>query len=112
MCIPSLWEAFSANGARCNSLGQRPRLTVGIVATALKARNMECSEGFISHNPDGPFADIVIDYQCSTELNKAFENREYSLRFIRLDPSVDSLRDDPRFKELLRRMRLPERRDL
>ena len=42
------------------------------------------------------------------ELNKAFENREYSLRFIRLDPSVAPLRDDPRFKDLLRRMRFPE----
>src|SRR5215510_10456204 len=42
------------------------------------------------------------------ELNKAFENREYMLRFLKIDPSVDTLRDDPRFKELMRRMRLPE----
>lgn len=41
-----------------------------------------------------------------TELEKAFENREYQLRFIKLDPSVDGVRADPRFKELARRMRL------
>ena len=41
------------------------------------------------------------------ELDKAYENREYQLRFLKIDPSVDSLRDDPRFKELMRRMRLP-----
>ena len=42
------------------------------------------------------------------ELNKAFENQEYSLRFIKLDSSLDPLRDDPRFKDLLRRLRFPE----
>lgn len=39
-------------------------------------------------------------------LEDAFENREYQLRFIRLDPSVDALRADPRFKELAHRMKL------
>jgi len=42
------------------------------------------------------------------ELNKAFDNQEYSLRFVKLDPSLDPLRDDPRFKDLLRRLRFPE----
>ena len=40
------------------------------------------------------------------ELDKAFEDREYMLRFLNIDPSVDALRDDPRFKALARRMRL------
>jgi tetratricopeptide (TPR) repeat protein len=39
-------------------------------------------------------------------LENAFENREYQLRFIKLDPSVDALRSEPRFKELARRMNL------
>jgi len=41
-----------------------------------------------------------------TQLERAFEIREYQLRFIKLDPSVDALRGDPRFKELSHRMRL------
>ena len=40
------------------------------------------------------------------QFEKAYENREYQLRFIKLDPSVDALRPDPRFKELAHRMRL------
>ena len=40
------------------------------------------------------------------QFEKAYENREYQLRFIKLDPSVDALRGDPRFQELARRMRL------
>ncbi len=40
------------------------------------------------------------------EFQKAFEIREYQLRFIKLDPSVDAVRDDPRFKELAHSMRL------
>jgi TolB-like protein/Tfp pilus assembly protein PilF len=42
------------------------------------------------------------------ELNKALEIREYMARFLKIDPSVDALRDDPRFNELMQRMRLPE----
>jgi TolB-like protein/tetratricopeptide (TPR) repeat protein len=42
------------------------------------------------------------------QLSKAFDNQEYSLRFVKLDPSLDPLRDDPRFKDLLRRLRFPE----
>ncbi len=42
------------------------------------------------------------------ELNKAFDNQEYSLRFIKLDPSLDPLRNDRRFKDLLRRLKFPE----
>lgn len=40
------------------------------------------------------------------ELNKALDIREFTTRFLKIDPSVDALRDDPRFKELMQRMRL------
>jgi len=42
------------------------------------------------------------------ELNKAVENREYTVRFLKVEPGFDPLRDDPRFKELLQRMKFPE----
>ena len=54
------------------------------------------------------FAQLDEKDKAFAELYKAFENREYMLRFLKIDPSVDSLRDDPRFKELMQRMRLPE----
>ena len=52
------------------------------------------------------FLELGDKERVHAELEKAFEDREYQIRFIKLDPSVDGLRADPRFKELARRMRL------
>ncbi len=42
------------------------------------------------------------------ELDKAFENRDWELHRLKVDPLMDPLRDDPRFKEMLKRLNLPE----
>jgi len=42
------------------------------------------------------------------ELEKSFEDKDCFLPRIKLDPFMDPLRDDPRFKEMLKRMNLPE----
>ncbi|MDX6445444.1 MAG: eukaryotic-like serine/threonine-protein kinase [Blastocatellia bacterium] len=42
------------------------------------------------------------------ELDKALDNREYLLLYIKIDPRLDPLRDDPRLNQLIRRMRFPE----
>ncbi len=42
------------------------------------------------------------------ELNKAFEARDWELFRLNADPYFSSLRDDPRFKEMLKRLNLPE----
>jgi serine/threonine-protein kinase len=41
-------------------------------------------------------------------LEKAYEERNGSMLQLRSDPDVDSLRDDPRFQALLRRMNFPQ----
>ena len=41
-------------------------------------------------------------------LNKAYEQRSFRLIFLKVFPTYDSLRDDPRFQDLLRRMNFPE----
>ena len=41
-------------------------------------------------------------------LEKAYERRSMSLTWIRSHPSADSLRSDPRFQDLLRRIGFPE----
>src|SRR5437660_292256 len=64
-------------------------------------------EGFSPYMAAVFFAQLGERDKAFAELEKAYENREYQLRFLKIDPSVDSLRDDPRFKELMRRMRLP-----
>jgi hypothetical protein len=39
-------------------------------------------------------------------LNQAYERRQGSLSLLKVEPKLDSLRSDPRFADLLRRMGL------
>jgi TolB-like protein/Tfp pilus assembly protein PilF len=54
------------------------------------------------------YAQLGEKDKAFAELNKAVENREYTVRFLKIEPGFDPLRDDPRFKELLQRMKFPE----
>lgn len=40
------------------------------------------------------------------ELERAYDNKEFFLTFVQVEPEYDDLRSDPRFQDLLRRMRL------
>jgi TolB-like protein/Tfp pilus assembly protein PilF/tRNA A-37 threonylcarbamoyl transferase component Bud32 len=42
-------------------------------------------------------------------LGKAYDARDYFLRWLRIDPRLETVRDDPRFHELEHRMRYPDR---
>jgi hypothetical protein len=42
------------------------------------------------------------------ELEKAYQSHDWFMPRIKTDPFLDPLRDDPRFKDLVRRVGLPE----
>ena len=41
-------------------------------------------------------------------LQRAYDDREYTLVYLKMDPAADPLRQDPRFQDLMRRMNFPE----
>lgn len=42
------------------------------------------------------------------ELERAYEEKDWQLQRIKVDPFMDSLRDDPRYKAMLKKMNFPE----
>jgi TolB-like protein/DNA-binding winged helix-turn-helix (wHTH) protein/Flp pilus assembly protein TadD len=46
--------------------------------------------------------------QAFAWLDKGYEQRAFQMQWIKLDPRWDSLRSDPRFKDLMRRVGLPQ----
>ena len=42
------------------------------------------------------------------ELEKAYQNHDWFLQRIKVDPSVDPLRDDPRFDAIVKRLNFPQ----
>ena len=56
----------------------------------------------------GIYAALGDKDKAFAELERSFEDKDCFLPRIKLDPFMDPLRDDPRFKDLLKRMNLPE----
>jgi eukaryotic-like serine/threonine-protein kinase len=65
----------------------------------LKERNWFVSKAYVElGKKDKAFA----------ELHKAYENHESPLQWLKVEPQLDPLRDDPRFKELLKKVGFPQ----
>ena len=42
------------------------------------------------------------------QLEQAYQDRSQWMAFLRVDPEMDSLRSDPRFQDLMRRLNFPQ----
>jgi tetratricopeptide (TPR) repeat protein len=62
----------------------------------------------ISYMVAGVYAALGDKDQAFAELDRAFDEHDWHLQRIKADPFMDPLRDDQRFKALLKRMGLPE----
>ncbi len=54
------------------------------------------------------YVDLGEKDKAFAELNKAYENRLSSLLWLKVEPQVDPLHDDPRFQQLLKRVGFPD----
>jgi TolB-like protein/Flp pilus assembly protein TadD len=54
------------------------------------------------------YLDLGQKDKAFAELNKAYENRPSSLCWLKVEPQMDPLRSDPRYRELLRKMGFPQ----
>ncbi len=45
--------------------------------------------------------------QALAQLEQAYQDRSFWMAFLKVDPKMDSLRSDPRFQDLMRRMNFP-----
>jgi eukaryotic-like serine/threonine-protein kinase len=90
------------------------------VAYAKTGRRSE-AEGVIKQLEDIAKTQYVLPYYLATiyaalgdrdnafvELEKAYAERDWFVSRVKVDPFLDPLRDDPRFKDLMRRMGLPQ----
>ena len=53
------------------------------------------------------YAQLGKTDEAFAELKKSLDNREFQLLYLRVDPRLDSLRNDPRYQELVKQMRFP-----
>ncbi len=54
------------------------------------------------------YAGLEDKNEAFAYLNRAYDERSYYLTWLKVDLQMDNLRDDPRFKELVRKVGIPE----
>ena len=84
--------------------GQREKALATIEGWKEKEKSRYVQNYWVAIN----YAAIGDKNGAFAELEKAYQNRDWFLQRIKVDPFLDPLRDDPRFDELVKRMNFPK----
>ncbi len=95
--ITNLKEAYAAAGWK------------GVWQKEIEWALEDSKSRYVSHYGMAMLYDSLGDKDRTMEwLNKAYEERDGTLVYLKVEPRFDPLRDDPRFQDLLRRIGLPQ----
>ena len=71
-------------------------------------KDLRKTQYVMSYRVASAYAAIGDLDQAFAELDRAFAEHDWQLQRIKVDPLMDPLREDPRFREMLKRLNLPE----
>jgi tetratricopeptide (TPR) repeat protein len=111
-------DALAAAMASRNEIANAPTWIVGYVharsgrhAEALEVKRAIEAQARTMYVPAADLAFLAIglgqEDEALTWLDRGFEERSHWMELLAVHPLLDPLRDQPRFTELLRRMKLP-----
>jgi hypothetical protein len=92
-------------------------LELGETEGGYRGAMIRLAETLVARSLSSPvlFSDIAQIYAYAGEndrvlewLERAFEQRDPNLPYVGVHPDFDNVRDEPRFRELVRRMNFPE----
>ena len=85
-------------------MGRRPEAE----AVIRKFDEIAAKQYSVAYRPAAIYGLLGDKDKAFAALEKSLDAHDWDIGLIKVDPFVDSLRDDPRFKDLLRRMNLTE----
>ncbi len=83
----------------------RPAETTRILA---KFAEIEKKQYVVTYRIATLYAVLGNKDRAFAEMERSYEARDWDFNRLKVDPLVDSLRDDPRFEPLLKKLNLPE----
>jgi len=111
--IVRIFPAWGSKEFRMQHLTGDIRLAIG-GKEKRKRKDLESVAGNVCERPVPPY-NVAIIYvglgdkdQVFAWLERAYADRSFYLTWLKYDPQLDSLRSDPRFADLLRRVGLPQ----
>jgi hypothetical protein len=102
------WEEWRAADAKLPQEAFRRALVDGHAEEARRIMNQRIAEvpSGLSRPYDVAYDAVLLgDRDLALEwLEKSYQNRDYWLLFIRVEPEMDPVRSDPRFQAIVRRL--------